>query len=363
MAATNGQPTNAVIEAISRQPQHFEFFWAVRLLQAQFPRLPRIGHSKLLQQDPIRFGQKPSLAFEAASIHSLEPGDVPKLQLTSFGLFGPNGPMPTCMTEYALLAGSALAPFADVFHHRLISLFYRAWESAQKAADLDRARIQPPAAEAAGETDEGSGEKFSEQRFARFISSLFGFGLASLHHAGVVPDNAKLYYSGQFVSQWRNAEGVEAILSDYFELPARVEQFVGRWIDVPEENFTRLGQDSETAVLGQTAIAGRRFWDRRMNFRIHLGPMNLEDFLKFLPRQPSFDRLRAWVSDYVGQEFLWDLRLILKQDQVPPISLGGVGQLGWITFLRTSEVPFGHDAGEVILDGADVETTGATSHG
>jgi type VI secretion system protein ImpH len=363
MAATNGQPTNAVMEEISRQPQKFDFFWAVRLLQAHFPDQPRIGHGKLLQQDPIRFGQKPSLAFEATSIHSFELGEVPRLQLTAFGLFGPNGPMPACMTEYALLPDSALAPFADVFHHRLISLFFRAWESAQKATDLDRTGVQAPLSGSKDEADKPSGEKFSEQRFSRFISSLFGFGLASLQHSSVLPDNARLYYSGQLVPQWRNAEGLEAILGHYFNLPARVEQFVGRWNDIPEENYTRLGGNSKTAVLGQTTLAGRQFWDRRMNFRIHLGPMDLEDFLKFMPHELSFERLRAWVLDYVGQEFIWDLRLILKETRVPPTALGGTSRLGWTTFLCAKGTPFGRDADDVILDGANAETMGAASHG
>jgi len=349
-----------MIDAIRQQPQKFDFFWAVRLLQSQYPHQPRIGHGKLLQQDPIRFGQKPSLSFEAASINSLEPGEVPKILLNSFGLFGTNGPMPVCTTQYALLEDSALAPFADIFHHRLISLFYRAWESAQKSTDLDRSPGQPPSAEADDNTPGVPGEKFSEHRFSRFISSLFGFGLTSLQHCNVVPDNAKLYYSGQLVPQWRNAEGLEAILGDYFDLPTRIEQFVGRWIDIPRENQTRLGNDPETAVLGETAIAGTRFWDRRMNFRIHLGPMNLDDFLKFLPGQAAFNRLRAWVYDYAGHEFFWDLRLILKAAEVPPIIPGGLGLLGWTTFLRTDDVPFNRDADDVILVGSDPITAGAT---
>lgn len=347
------------MEAIKRQPWKFDFFWAVRLLQAQSPHLPRVGYGKLLQQDPLRFGQNPSLAFEGASLHSLgipaEESGAPKLLLNSFGLFGPNGPMPVCTTEYALLSDSALAPFADVFHHRLISLFYRSWESSQKAADLDRAKMKSSSAEAAEETESVPGEKFSEERFARFISSLFGFGLAALRHSSVLPDNARLYYSGQFVSQWRNAEGLEAILGDYFSVPAAVEHFVGRWMDIPEENFTRLS--SETAVLGQTALTGRQIWDRRMNFRVHLGPMGLQDFREFLPRQTSFDRLRAWTRDYVGQEFFWDVRLILKKEEVPATSLGGESRLGWTTFLHSGDKPFNRDADEVILDGADMATT------
>jgi type VI secretion system protein ImpH len=93
-----------------------------------------------------------------------------------------------------------------------------------------------------------------------------------------------------------------------------------------------------------------------MNFRIHLGPMDLDNFQKFLPDQTSFDRLRAWTADYVGEEFFWDLQLILKKEEVPPTSLGGDSRLGWTTFLSSDAMPFGRDADDVILDGADIGT-------
>ena len=337
---------NTAIQTIRQRPQRYDFFGAVRLLQAQFPELPRIGCSKLLQQDPIRFGQRPSLAFAASSIDSLEDGQAPKLNLTSFGLFGPSGPMPVCMTEYALLPESGLLPFADVFHHRLFCLFYRAWESSQKAADLDRAA--DPSLPASGRTDAQVREAFLNQRFARYLASLLGVGFASLQHRNAVPDNARLYYASHLVAQWRNAEGLETILQDFFDLPIHLEEFVGRWIAIPAENICRLG--SPSVELGHTAIAGKSVWEPRLGFRLRVGPLGLNDFLTFLPGQPAFERLRAWVNDYAGCEFIWDLQLVLKADEVPQLRLGGMGQLGWSSFLSVKGAPRHHDAQDVVFD-------------
>ena len=70
-------------------------------------------------------------------------GDPAKLPVNFLGLFGPNGPMPVHITEYARerqlnAHDPTLVGFLDLFHHRILSLFYRAWAVNQKAADLDR---------------------------------------------------------------------------------------------------------------------------------------------------------------------------------------------------------------------------------
>ncbi len=61
-----------------------------------------------------------------------------------FGLFGPNGPLPIHLTEYAherqlQAKDNTFVEFCNVFHHRLLSLFYRAWAVNQKSVDFDRA--------------------------------------------------------------------------------------------------------------------------------------------------------------------------------------------------------------------------------
>jgi len=323
-----------VIQRLSEQPFATDFFRAVRLLESQHPDFPRIGRSQALSQDPVRFCQHPSLAFAPSTIQGFEQaadGGPPKLSVRFFGLLGPNAPLPLHLTEYALererhFGDPTLAAFLNIFHHRLISFFYRAWAANQKALDLDRP---------------------DEQRFAAFIGSFLGIGMESLRQRDAVPDTAKLFFSGRLACQTGSAEGLEAILQDFFGIKTEVQSFVGRWLPLPPETICRLGTTPETGSLGATTIVGSRFWDSQMTFRIRMGPMKLSDFERMLPTGQSFPRLRDWVLNYGGEQFFWDVQLVLEAKAVPRTCLGRAGRLGWTTWLQTK--PFTHDVADLIL--------------
>ena len=255
----------------------------------------------------------------------------PRLFVAFLGLLGPNGPMPLHLTEYIRdrernLADPTLARFMDVFNHRVISLFYRAWAVNQQTVSFDRP-----------ESD----------RFAVFIGSLFGIGTNALRNRDEVPDLAKLHYSGRLACQTKNAEGLGAILEDYFKIPVQIEQFVGQWLPLPEESRLRLGESPSTGVLGSTAIVGSRIWDCQQKFRIRMGPMGFADYQRMLPSGNSLKRLRAWVRNYVGDELGFEVQLILKAQEVPKLRPGKIGQLGWSTW--TSSKPFEKDADDLVL--------------
>lgn len=342
MAGSDRQTSAFVTQRLADKPFAFDFFRAVRLLEAQRRGYPRIGYSDSIAQDPIRFCQNPSLAFAPSTIEALEqiPGqDVPKLFVRFFGLFGPNSPLPPHLTEYAherqLNHGDPTIPaFLNVFHHRLISFFYRAWADNQKALDLDRPE---------------------QQRFSSFIGSLFGQGMDSLSQRDDVQDSAKRFFAGHLSCQTRNAEGLASILGAYFEIPAKVETFVGRWMELPPDSRCQLGASPDTGSLGTTAIVGSHIFECQMNFRILLGPMKLADYVRFLPSPApggsAFRRLRSWIRSYCGDQFFWDVQLILEACEVPAICLGQSGQLGWSTWLKTQ--PFLRDADELILQPPD----------
>ncbi|MGA2138359.1 MAG: type VI secretion system baseplate subunit TssG [Verrucomicrobiia bacterium] len=322
--------------ALQKEPYQFDFFQAVRLLQCRFADSPRIGHSQSLQEDPIRFGQPPSLAFAPSTVAGFEireNGRAPQLMVNFLGLFGPGGALPLCITDYArereLNHGDkTLTRFLDIFHHRMLSFFFRAWASQQKCVDADRPH---------------------RERFILYIGSLLGIGMQSLQGRDAITDWAKLYYSGRLVSQARNAEGLEQILQDYFGIPTSVQSFVGRWLPLPADSVCKLGESPRTGALGLTAIMGSRFWDCQMTFGIRLGPMDLKDYARMLPSGESFRRLRCWVLNYVGQEFFWEARLVLRANEVPPTRLGQAGQLGWTTWLRLEGKPFPRDAADLTV--------------
>ena len=342
MAAESGHATDPLIERLSKEPFRFDFFWAVRLLESHFGDCPRIGHSSSPKDDPIRFGQNPSLVFAPSTIESFQAASdqhAPKMFVHFMGLFGPNGPIPMHLTEYARermlqQKDPTFARFMDVFHHRIISLFYRAWASSQKALDLDRPE---------------QAAHIAEQLFALYIGSFFGIGMDSLRDRDAVPDWAKLYYAGRLACQTRNAEGLEAIVKDFFGVPTEVETFIGQWLNMPADSLCRLGESPDTGSLGLTTIVGSHFWECQLKFRIRMGPMSLADYERMLPCGDAFPRLRCWVLNYCGQELFWEAQLVLKAEEVPETHLGSFGRLGWTTWLKTE--PFRHDADDLVLIG------------
>ena len=67
-----------------------------------------------------------------------------------------------------------------------------------------------------------------------------------------------------------------------------------------------------------------------------------------MPGSAALERLSALVRTYVGDELAWDLNLVLKRTEIPPMVLGGKGQLGWTTWLANR--PFKQDVDDLLLD-------------
>ncbi|MFB3893148.1 MAG: type VI secretion system baseplate subunit TssG [Phycisphaerae bacterium] len=333
MAVENGNQASAVIGRLVESPYSFDFFQAIRRLECARPDRPRVGHSFRLKDDPLRLGQEPSLAFAPSTLSKCVPGSggVPRLYVNFMGLLGPNGPMPLAVTEFVRdrehnHADPTIARFLDVFNHRMISFLYRAWACNQQAVNYER----------------GQGD-----RYAVYIGSMFGIGLDSLRRRDAVPDAAKLHYSGRLVCAARHAEGLQAVLQDYFGIQTRIEQFIGQWLTLADDCVCRMGESPDTGALGRTAIVGARIWDCQQKFRIVLGPMPLADYERMLPGGASLGRLVAWVRNYIGDELSWDVQLILKKEEVPQTHLGKYGRLGWTTWMGSK--PFDHDADDLKL--------------
>ncbi|MCU0840961.1 MAG: type VI secretion system baseplate subunit TssG [Thiobacillaceae bacterium] len=330
-----------MLRRIGARPYGYDFYLALRLIECAHPDKPRIGASKRLKDDAVRLGQEASLSFAPSTVRALAPpgeGRPARLLFSFFGLLGPNGPLPLHLTEYArdrvLNQGDpTLVRFLDLFHHRMLSLFYRAWANAQPVVSLDRP---------------------DEDRFGDYLGALCGYGQNSLRERDRVPDYAKLAFTGLMARQVKNAESLAAMIGGYFRVPCRVEQCVGHWMPLPRETRTRLGRREQTARLGVTAVAGERVWDVQGKFRIVLGPLRLKDYERFLPMGESFKRLTGWVRNFLGFEYSWEVRLVLKAGEVPLSWLGNSSTfLGWTSWLgiRLS----GDDAGDLVLESHAME--------
>jgi len=323
----------AFFEALEKEPFAFDFYQTMRHLDALFPDKPRIGQAVRAVDEAVRLGQEPSMTFAPASLSRVHrSGRDGKLHVDVrfFGLLGPNGPLPFHLTEYArdreLHAGdSTFSDFLDIFHHRFLSLFYRAWAQGQPTVSLDRP---------------------GEDRFATYVASLIGYGSTAFKNRDALPDFAKLAHAGLLSREVRNAESLAALLQDFFKLPVKVEEFVGHWMQLEVRDRTRLG--TVGSVLGGSATIGSRVWDRQHKFRLHFGPLTLAQFESLLPGESALERIAAWVRNFIGFEFAWDVKIILKRDEVPATKVGTYGRLGWTSWLgsRTSA----RDADDLIVD-------------
>jgi type VI secretion system protein ImpH len=331
----------AILRALTAAPFSFSFFAAVRRLESIHRTKPRVGYSSHVSEDPVRFGQVPSLAFAPSTVAEYKPrgdGRAPRMAVHFFGLMGANGPMPLHFTEYVRdrelnQDDSTVARFLDVFHHRMVALFYRAWACNQQTVSHDRASIG-----------------WSADRWAAYVGSLFGIGMAGMLDRDAAPDIAKLHYSGRLVCHTRNAEGLESIIADFFGVPTQLDQFVGQWLALPEGAGCRLGASRESGTIGESVVVGSRVWDCQQKFRLQLGPMSFAEYQRMLPGGNSLRRLVAWVKNYVGDELEWDSRLILKKEEIPKLTLGKVGQLGWSTWVHSKPMP--RDADDLVLRGS-----------
>lgn len=336
MAGADGQEADPLIDRLTSEPYAFDFYQAVRLLQMKFSAYPRIGTSWSPAKDPVRFAQNPFLEFAPSTLEAVQWTDrskPPVVFTRHFGLFGPNGPLPLCLTDYArkriLHHGDrTFTAFCNIFHHRLLSFFFRAWADARKTVDQDRPK---------------------EQRWSYYVGSLCGLGMDSLLERDAIPDQAKLYHVSRLMQQTRNAEGLETIIQDFFSIKTQIITFMGRWMTIPSDSRWQLGGTSGNGTLGSTAIVGSRIWTCQLNFRIRMGPMKLPELESLLPNRDSFKRLRDWVRLYAGEEYFWDVQLVLARDQVPEIRLGKSGRLGWTTWLKAKE--FDHDVEDLVVEG------------
>lgn len=303
--------TQRLWAALAAQPHAHDLLALLRRIQALHPELPRLGQALRPRDEPLRLGQDAELDFAPATVHSVTLGaGAPRIGQRALGLFGPMGALPLHLTEYARSraqhAGDpALARFADVFHHRALLLFFRAWAQARPEVHRDR-----PADDA----------------YARWLASLYGQGGAAFAGRSRVADDAKRLHAGWLARGPRCAEGLAKFTSHHLGLPVRVQPCAGHWLTLDAADRSRLGQVH--AGLGSGATLGSRVWERQSHTRLHVGPLALADWLRLLPGQPLRLTLRDAVREYLGLAVAVDARLTLRGSAVPRLRLGQPGAAG-----------------------------------
>ena len=244
-AGTPPDPVNPFLDAAwapslpDVDPVTRDFYLTLRRLEIIHRDRPRLGEGVRVSEEPVRLGQKPTLAFEASTILATDPrkdGLPPRLEVGFFGVFGPNGPLPLHLTEYAHQRmhhshDGTLVQFLNIFHHRMLTLFYRAWANSQPTVSRDRP---------------------DSDRFARFVRLCARSHRAERkaddgahHHVGAREQRLAQRHPGRV-----HAHAREAILARFL---AQLDHFVARRLGLEQRVIDQLAE-----IRGHFANARRR---------------------------------------------------------------------------------------------------------
>jgi type VI secretion system protein ImpH len=337
----------SVVERLLAEPQGFTFFQAVRLLELYFLRTGG-DRAHDIVPNRLRFRNSLTLGFPPSEIEQLiatdqqaKPlgpgaeyaGDGQKNDLSGvaitpafFGLLGSLGTLPNHYTEKIaerefFLRDKSARAFMDIFTTRATTLFYAAWKKYRLPFQY---------------------ELDYQERFLPLVLSFAGLGYPGLRQqmqsdgAGRLHDESIAHYASAVAQRPLSVAWLQRLLSDYFRIPVRLEQFVGRWYAVPNNQKTALGRAN--ADLGKTALCGQRIWQRNLRVRMWLGPLNKRQLQQFLPGGPATQVLDKWLSLMSGSTVEYEIKPILRKEEVSAVQLGGRQShvhLGRDTFLCT----------------------------
>jgi type VI secretion system protein ImpH len=304
------------------------FYPLVQLLE-RLAGGPPVGSASAPWEERIRFRHDPSLAFSTGDVAEVRtvaappspadpegrPGLAFEVVTTFLGLSGTVSPLPSYLAEEVAQEdpdAPRLREFLDLFHHRLISLLYRA-----------RARADIPAGWRSDLGDPWSGR----------LLALLGIDVAS-GEIGPVPGWRLLRLAPLLVERNLTAHALAAALEDALEadlLGARVEvePFAGAWVAIADDQLTRLGLGASR--LGQDLVVGQKVFDAGGRFRVVMGPLGAEAYASFAAGGPV-RRTRELLAALVSEPLEHELWLWLAEEAAPALRLGAsrVGRDSWL---------------------------------
>jgi type VI secretion system protein ImpH len=312
---------------LAEQGYLFGFFQLVELLR-RWQGGPPVGGTGPYREERIHFRPNPALSFSPSDVRLSEPGDDGRWQVAVnfMGLYGVAAPTPVYLSEligFTDVDAEPLTDFLDLFNHRLISLFFRAWLKHRFPN-----RYEP------GGTDEVSS----------YVLSFVGLGEPKVHPLTRLPVFRLMKYLGLMSPHTKPPVCLRLMISDYFgDVPVEVREFMTRWVKIPPSQRSRLGAASSS--LGMDLTIGERVPDRAGKFRVVIGPLHYDTYLELLPGTRRFADLcslgRLWVFD----ELAWDVELKIRRDEVPSMVMDpdNPPQLGWTSWVKSPEADLNDD--------------------
>lgn len=311
---TPSPQAGALLPALLADAPQMNFFRFCELIELSAPHRPPLGTTDSPANEPVRFRSQGGLGFPGREIQSVErdgdfPARPPVVRTTFLGLYGVDARMPSYFVdEIAQRRDGAepLAAFLDLFHHRIVTQFYRVAR-----------KYRYPVGFRPGGQDEVS----------RYLLGLLGLGFGEQDRVQQTVDPRKLLSMLGLASQrTRTAEGLAGVLRHAVpDAHVAVEEFHPVWV--------RLDA-SGRMPLGENCVLGRGFYDRANAVRVVIMPQTRESVLDLMPGRSMHREVMALLCFYLGYAAHAHLEMQVRQALMPvpalnsdQVSLGCTTQL------------------------------------
>lgn len=329
MDPTSDNP-NGITSQLRQRLTVVQFAQFLRCLQRESGT--RIGDQPRLANQPVRLVPDVEPSFPVSELSSWEEpsadGSRPTLSVNFFGLLGPCGVLPNHYTqliqERIARKDRALLEFLNIFNHRLLCMFYQAWEKHAFAVSMETAAVSDRPATA-----------------TEALSAIVGNRLPAARDRLAFDDTAVLYYGGLFANQRPTQEALRASIADFTRLSTEIVNLVGQWLRLSLEDQSRIGSFALGVQagnrLGIDTIVGERAWDIENRFRIRLGPVRWAVLHEYLPTGTMLRSVVDFVRRFVGPQWDFDVQMVVDGNEVRGVQLDPDQPflLGWNTWLGT----------------------------
>lgn len=347
------QSSSRLLRRLLEKGCEFDFFQAVWLLDRYREDQVPVGERGPVANEAFRFRPNVAMGFPASDIHRVAElrGDAGgksnyRVEVNFMGLYGVSTPLPL---HYAIdvlrsteqssptnpeageappeapmrgepdLGRTPLRDFLDIFNHRLISLFYRAWLKYR----YDMSYGIP-----------------GRDAITDYLLLLVGCPAAFTEETVRVPPLRLIRYAGILTQRPRSGATLEGMLSDYWQdYEIVVEQAVGRWVALSPTDLNSIGLANSR--LGVDLTVGEQVYDLSGRFNVVIGPVDWDTYTTFLPGAERHEQTRALVELYCADPLLFNVDVRLVENQVPEMILSSgdrAGRLGFTSWPRTDPI-------------------------
>jgi len=292
----------------------FSFYQAILWTQLLHKDAAPVGHEGPADDECVRLRPSVSLSFPPSDVEEaslLEDLDKVRITNTFLGLYGSDSPLPYAYSEHitqisAEPFGERVRTFLDIFHHRLLSLLFRAWKKYRPSAD----------AAVALET------------LHRRALSFIGYN----HNLGLGGDTfPRLSEMRLQALRHRSVVGLQFLLKKRLGYGIEIQQLLCRVVAIPEDQRTRLG--ASNSVLGSSLVVGERITDRN-KIRLEVEARDYQMFRRLLPGKSDYLNIEEVMASYPRAPIDYEVEVKLAPPKVPAWELGSrdlpLGQGIWL---------------------------------